>query len=289
MKKMLLLLIVLLSFLTVQAQNKDITSSGKQKKFHIGISYSISRTWNDINALSMYSVWYNQDLGTVTFNKNELDSVNGLRTEKMLLQCLVAEGGMVFLDKSRWYIGGNILFGISRVRFETKIDLPDDNQKTVVSDFNDPVGGISMNIRFNFTKRWGLAVMPYCIYSWGKAKLIEDSILPNVQFFINNLSEKYVIGYNRLDLMATYKISRLIISAGPGFYYSFIKRTYDVDRVNPETRDEYHDDIKSSLHNIAFIDACLRADWTIIDPLTLSFEVAAGHDLFLKTGLCYNF
>jgi hypothetical protein len=289
MKKILLLMIVLFSVQAVKAQNQENPAPLKQKKFHIGAFYSYYNTWYELKSLSMSSVWEGVDLGTLTLDDKELDTLNDLRTDKNDLHMVAIEPGMVFLNNSRWYFDGGVFFGISRIKYETNIDLPGENHKEVSSEFNNLVGGLSVNLRFNISKRWGITMMPHFIYSWGNAYHVVDSIRPNVSFFINDLEEEYSMGYFRSNLMASYSVAGFTISLGPGFYYSFMNRTYFIDRTNPENMDKYHDQIESSFHSVAFIDACLRADWTLIDPITLSFEAAAGKDLFIKTGIRFNF
>lgn len=289
MKRSLLLMLAAFVWPFVWAQNA-LTEPGTVKTgFFLGISYSYLSVETELNGLTYHSVWYGQDLGTVTVDDNELDTLNQQTSEIFNRHQLTVEPGMVFLDNSRWHFEGSVLLGTSRVRFKTEIDQPENNQKTVTSDFKDLVGGISLNLRYNFSEKWGLSLMPHFIYSWGNTENVEDSIQPLVNFFVNDLKESFSLGFGRVNLMASYRAPNLVLSLGPGFYYSFIGRTYTIDRTNPENMDQYHDQIESSLHSIAFIDACLRVDWTIIEPLTLSMETAAGKDLFIKTGLRYNF
>lgn len=205
------------------------------------------------------------------------------------LHQVALEPGMVFLNNSKWYFEGRLLLGISRVKYKTTIDQSTANHTEVTSEFNDPVGGLSLNLRYNFSEQWGLTLAPLFTYTWGKAERIVDSISPFVTYFVNDLKEDYSLGYGRLNLMASYVMDHVMISAGPGFYYSFISKSYSIDRTDPETLYKYHDQIKSTLSTFAFLDACVRADWTIIDPLILTVEAAVGKDLFIKTGFYYNF
>lgn len=289
MKRLLIFSFVALFCLMVQSQDADTSPEKTRPKFFAGISYSYLSVESELHELTYHSVWYGQDLGTVTVDENELDNINQQRTELNDRHYLAVEPGMVFLNNNRWCFEGSVLFGVSRVKFKTEIDQPESRQKTVTTDFKDLVTGISLNLRYNFSEKWGLSLMPHFIYSWGDSDDIKDNIRPQVDFFVNDLKESYSNGYGRLNIMASYMARRLIVSLGPGFYYSFIDRTYTIDRTNPETMDKYHDAIESSLHSIAFIDACLRVDWTIIEPLTLSMEAAAGQDLFIKTFLRFNF
>jgi hypothetical protein len=289
MKRSLLLLLAAFVWQFVWTQDTTTEPGNVRPGFILGISYSYMSLESELNGLTYHSVWYGQDLGTVTVDDNELDTINQQTSEVFNRHQLAVEPGMVFLDNSRWYFEGSVLLGTSRVRFKTEIDQPETSQKTVTSDFRDLVGGISLNLRYNFSERWGLSLTPHFMYSWGNTENVEDSIRPLVHFFVNDLKESFSLGYGRVNLMASYLAPNLVLSVGPGFYYSFISRTYTIDRTNPENMDQYHDQIESSLHSIAFIDACLKADWTIIEPLTLSLEAAAGKVLFIKTGIRYNF
>ncbi|MFO7614061.1 MAG: hypothetical protein R6W71_05410 [Bacteroidales bacterium] len=289
MKRSLLLMLAAFVWPFVWAQDASTEPGTVRTGFFLGISYSYLSIETELNGLTYQSVWFGQDLGTVTLDDNELDTLNQQTSEIFNRHQLAVEPGMVFLDNSRWHFEGSVLLGTSRVRFKTEIDQPEARQKTVTSDFKDLVGGISLNLRYNFSERWGLSLMPHFMYSWGNTENVEDSIQPLVNFFVNDLKESFSLGYGRVNLMASYLAPNLVLSVGPGFYYSFISRTYTIDRTNPENMDQYHDQIESSLHSIAFIDACLRVDWTIIEPLTLSLEAAVGKDLFIKTGLRYHF
>ena len=289
MKKLLLLPFVALVCNLVQSQNASIVPEKTRPRFFAGISYSYMSLESELNGLTYHSVWYGQDLGTVIVDDEEMDIINQQTSEIFNRHQLAVEPGMVFLNNNHWYFEGSILLGMSRIKFNTEIDQPEDNYKTVTSDFKNLAGGLSLNLRYNLSERWGISLMPYFNYSWGKSENIVDSIQPLVHFFVNDLDETFDLGYGRLSLLASYMTGKLIISLGPGLYYAFINRTYTIDRTNPETLDQYHDQIESSFHAVSFIDACLRADWTIIDPLTLSLEAAAGKDLFIKTGLRYNF
>ena len=272
------------------SQSADV-DPGKdtRSRFFAGISYSYFSFETEAKSLSYHSVWYGQDLGTISLNDEELDQINDRTTEKNYLHQVALEPGMVFLNKSNWYFDGKLLLGISRVKYKTTVDQPKVNHKEVTSEFNDPVGGLSLNLRYNFSERWGLTLVPHFTYSWGKAENIIDSITAFVSYFENDLKETYSLGYCRLNLMASYIMDHVMISAGPGVYYSFISKSYSIDRTDPESLNKYLDQIESTLSTFAYIDGCVRADWTIIDPLTLSVEAAVGKDLFVKTGLRYNF
>ena len=273
----------------VQAQSVNSDPGKTGPKFFAGISYSYHSFEAEVNSISYHSVWYGQDLGTVTLDDEELDELNDLTTEMNYLQQLALEPGMVFLDNSTWYFDGRLLLGISRVKYKTTVDQPNANHKEVTSEFRDPAGGLSLNLRYNFSERWGLTLIPRFTYSWGKADKIVDSIQPYVSYFENHLKEDYSLGHGRIDLMASFKTKKIIISAGPGAHYSFVNKSFVIDRTDPETMVQYHDEITSTFSTFAYIDGCVRADWTIIDPLILSVEAAVGKNLFIKTGLRYNF
>ena len=289
MKRIILISFLALFSYALQSQDANAIPEKSQPGFFAGISYSYLSIESELNDLEYHSVWYGQDLGTVNVDQGELDMINEQRTELYDRHYLAVEPGMVFLNNNRWCFEGSVLFGVSRVKFKTEIDQPEATQKTVTTDFKNLVTGISLNLRYNFSEKWGLSMMPQLIYTWGDSDDIKDNIRPQVDFFVNDLKESYSNGYGRLNIMASYMAGKLMVSLGPGFYYSFINKTYTIDRINPETMDKYHDEIESSLNSIAFIDACLRVDWTIIQPLTLSMESAAGQDLFIKTFLRYNF
>jgi len=291
MKKHVLFCMILFIATALSAQDPGSAPTEKQRRFHIGASYSFYNASLKITNFSAHSVWYGSDLGTFTANDDEIARMNNHRTETCKLNALVVQVGAILLDqtKGHWFIDASLLLGISAVNTQTDLDLLSQNKMTVKSDPTNPVVGLSFNLRYNFNPHWGITAVPEIVYAWGKTNEITDSIHPMTTNFVNDLQEDFSYGYGRIALMASYTGKRFTVSAGPGFYYAQMKNTYSIRRTNPENGYEYSDELKTTLCSKSFIDGCLRADWIFIDPLTISLQVAAGNDFCINTGLRFNF
>ncbi|MCX6277936.1 MAG: hypothetical protein NT004_07550 [Bacteroidetes bacterium] len=291
MKNYLLFCVILFLATVVMAQDPGLEAPAKQRRFHVGVSYSFYKTSLKVTSFSAHSIWYGSDLGTFTASDEEIAQMNDIETNISKQNVLVIEAGAILVNqlKGHWFIDASLLLGVSATKTQTDLDLPNLNQMTVKSNLANPAVGLSFNFRYNFNPRWGITAVPEIFYAWGKADNITDSINPMTANFVNDLHLDYSNGYGRIALMASFTVKRLTISAGPGFYYSQVRKTYEIRRTNPENGYEYFDELKTSLRSESFVDGCLKADWTFIDPLTLSLQVAAGKDIYVTTGLRFNF
>ncbi|MBU2652026.1 MAG: autotransporter domain-containing protein [Bacteroidetes bacterium] len=291
MKRLLFINLILLNAAFLQAQDTGSSLPEKQRRFHAGISYSFFSTSLDITSFSAHSVWYGKDLGTFTADDEEIDRINNVRSDINQQNMLTIQVGAILLDKpeGHWFIDASLLLGVSANNTQTDLNQPELNEMTTKSGLENPAGGVSINIRYDLNPHWGITVVPEFYYSWGETDNISDKINPMTHFFNNNLTEDFSNSYGRIGLLASYSVKRFTVSAGPGFYYAQMKKSYKIQRSDPETGNEFYDEIKSTLISRSFIDGCLKADWTFINPLTLSVQVAAGKDLIINTGIRYNF
>lgn len=291
MKRLLLFWMCVLGIQSLNAQEPAVASPEAQRRFHIGASYLYNVTGMKVTSFSAQSIWMGSDLGTITLDDDAIAALNDQRSDENFLNMLCVQAGAVLLDKpdGRWYIDGTLLLGIAALKSTTDLDLPTQNSMVAKSDLTNPLLGLSFNFRYNITSHWGISLLPDFMYAWGTAKNIADSINPQVSHFINDFKETFYLVNGRISLLASYSGKRYTIAAGPGFYQGYMHKTYTMNRTNPENSYEYFDELKTSLRSDSFIDGCLRVDWTFIDPLTLSLQVAAGKDLYINTGLRFNF
>lgn len=290
MKKLLLFCSVLFIAAVLKAQDPEPTP-GKHRHFHAGAYYSYSSSTLKINDFSAHSIWYGSDLGTYTAPDSIIDQMNDERKDVIKLNNISVAAGMILTDKpgSHWFVDVTLLFGLSAVNTQTDLDLAKQKQMSAKSDLVNPAFGLTFNARYNLNKHWGVTAIPEIYYTWGNADKISDSIHPMIAHFSNDLKEEFSNAYGRISLMASYSLNQLTISAGPGFFYTLVKKTYTMNRTDPETGYQYTDELKTTLQSHSLIDGCLRADWTFIDQLTFSLQVAVGQNLFINTGLRFNF
>jgi hypothetical protein len=88
MKKLLLFWMILLGIQSINAQEPAAPSPEPLRRFHVGVSYVHNTTGLKVTGFSAQSIWMGSDLGTITFDDDELSTLNDQRSDVSYLNSL---------------------------------------------------------------------------------------------------------------------------------------------------------------------------------------------------------
>jgi hypothetical protein len=284
----LLLSMMLVIFVSGQETGKNDSDPGR---FHIGINYSYINTDLECSFMSFHSIWKGDDYGTHELDQAELDDVNASSTFNKSYSGIALEAGYTILDKpgSPWFIDVSIMLGLMQTAYENQNSKADSVYFKVNSGMDNPAAGLKFRVDYAINNHWGVSVVPYFVYAWGKPSDIDDQMNTSISFFNETQEFSFNYWYARLCPMAYYEIKNVRISAGPGFYYLYMNTKYSLKRVNPDTGFSYDDYINTRAASKSFIDGNLAVSWRIIDHLTLNAFIAGGSDIIGHAGIIYTF
>ena len=290
MRKISLLIIGFFVVVVLHAQSNDQQTPSKLRRFHAGLGYSFIQTDMKLMSMSTQSFWNEASGEKHDFDVDELSDLNSREKNTRKYQSFAVEVGMILLNKpgGKWFIDGTIMIGIASANYKIWNKEVDTMEMLIKSGLSLPSFGLLFNIRYNFNPHWGIAVMPEARYSFGVNKQIDDNIYGKIVYFNESRKCNYNYLYGRINLLATYTIKGLTISAGPGFYTLYNTNFYKLERVNPENGDTYRTEVKTSLVPRAFIDGNIVVEWRIIELLTLTAYGALGKDLIVRGAIRCN-
>jgi hypothetical protein len=289
MKKILLLLLGLMSIFYVPAQEQS--DLPKSRKFHIGLDYSYMQTGLKLTYMTSQSLWNETDYGVNKMDQNVIDTINSLYRHSRNFSGLAVEFGMILLNKpeGKWLIDGKIILGLASTNYEITDTRTDHVSMKINSGFSMPSVGLGFLFRYSFTPHWGLGLSPLIAWSWGTARHVEDNTYPSIEYFTETRTNKFQYFYSRAGLLASYTIKGFTVSAGPGFYLLYNNNVYRIHRVSPTGSDILQTVIYSRLISESFIDGEVELSWRIIAPLTVSVDGAFGKDLIIHPAVRFNF
>jgi len=290
MKQFFLLLGVLVFTLHGYSQEQPTPLSEKQQRFSIGLDYDWMSTGLKLTSMSFHSVWAGQDLGMETLTAAEIDSINTFVDYSNRFQDLHLEAGMIFLDKpsSKWTIDGRIMLGLVKRSYEVINTSTTQTDLLIRSEVITPSIGYTMNISYDFNSHWGMRVVPYVVYSWGKSTRVEDNLHPLVDGMTENRSNRSDYLYARLNVLGALTFNHITVFAGPGIYLLRIWNNYEMIREDPVDGNTYEDDIKSGLISPYFIDATFALEWQFVPWMSVNLKGAAGADFMVSAGIRYH-
>ncbi len=291
MTKFAMLLVCIIFIYGASAQNLVEDNQQKPKRFHIGIHYAFLQNEMEIQSLKSQSIWAGEDFGTNELSNEEIDEINSLAEYEKKVQGPYFEVCMILLDKPEkpLFIDIKIMVGMA-VRNYKIYDLKTGiTELKIKSKILNPWLGIGAKFKYNFSESWGIELTPMTNYSWGTSDDIDDNLYPVIQTFIEKRTDKSSFWYSRVNLMACYSFRNFTFSAGPGFYLSVNHHEYRIERTDPDDGYTYLDIITSKLVSKYFIDASIGLNLKITDYLTFTASGSFAKDVFLFTGLNYNF
>ena len=291
MKRVFLVLMIALWGIIAYSQDNTADPPKSGKKFYAGVSYAYISTDTKLYGLSLHSVWYDQDLGTIDLTDDQIDTLNSFTDRSVGINCLNLEAGMWLLDDSgsKWKINGTVMFGISRSNTEIYNNEKDTLEYAYESPMAKPCFGIGFNFAYAFSKHWGISLRPFFEGTMGKMTDITDNINPTPQNFTSSGEDMYRSFYQRMSVMADFTAGHFTFSAGPGFYWISSYHKYRIERTNLNSGELLADEITSRTVNRSFIDGSLAVEWKITEPLTIYALAGIGKDLVVNTGIHVNF
>lgn len=286
---MIILGVVAASFSRSQVNEANPAQAGN--RFFAGISYSFQSADLELWSMSLHSVWYGEDLGTHELSDREIDEINAVIDRDIVIHSINLEAGMSFLNNpdSKWHFNGKIFFGLSGSKSEIRNTVTDTMEYSFDSEFSKPCSGVGFDVGYSFNPHWGVSLRPYFMGTIGKITNIEDNINIKPENVTEVRQDHYFVLYEHLSLMADFTAGHFTLSAGPGIYWVTSRHKYSIDRVNDLNGDTMFDEITSHAISKSMIDGSIAVEWRIIDPLTFYATAGIAKDLFVNTGIHYNF
>lgn len=290
MKTTFALLLLLPVAMNAAGQDADKPSS-VPGKFHLGINYSYLHTNCKVYDMSFHSVWKGEDFGTIDLDDDAISELNSSTTFEKNYSGIGLQAGWTLPAKSgsHWRIDGNVMIGLTQTQYKTSSKKADSLSMQAKSGMNNPAAGLMFRFDYLFNKHWGVSLVPYVLYAWGKPSHIDDNMNPGVEFFNETREFSFSYLYTRLCPMGFYQFGNLQVSAGPGFYYLYMTTAYKFKRTDPATGFQYEDDINTAAGSKSFIDGNVAVRWRFIKPLILNAFVAVGGDFVGHAGIAYVF
>jgi hypothetical protein len=292
MKRLVLLSLILTTFCQViQSQKTDNKTEAKSPKFSVGVSYSYLSWDLRLAGLSEHSIWYGTDYGTNTLSRDQIKEVNDQIDRNNEVNNVNVEFGINLFDspESGWKGRMTLLGGIARTNATMHNNVTDTNEYIFDSKLYKPCLGIGFDMEYAFDKRWGLAIKPYFVSTFGQTEKITDNINVVPEGFSQATSDTYRSFYQRLSLLATFSTGHFVFSAGPGLYLAVSHHEYVIQRVYISTGDRLLDEINSRSINRSFADASLSIRWKVAGPVSLYVFSGIGRDIIVNGGLVANF
>lgn len=291
MKKFLLICIGMIITLAALSQSDTEKQDPAGNRFFVGVSYSFISVELKLSSLSLHSLWYGEDLGTHDLTNAEIDAVNSTIDRNIIINNINVEAGMKFLNNpdSKWYFNGKLFFGIAGLKSETYNNVTDTLEYSFDSEFAKPCSGVGFDVGYRFSSRWGLSLRPYFMGTIGKITTIVDNINNKPENVTEVKQDQSFALYGHLGLMAVFTAGQFTLSVGPGVYWLNSRHKYTIDRVNDLTGDTMCDEITSYAVGKSMIDCSIAVEWQIIEPLTLYINAGIAKDLFINTGIHFNF
>jgi len=291
MKKLTLFTLSVLFALCARSQvaANDPVKTGK--RFYVGVSYLYMSIDQKLSSLSLHSEWYGEDYGTYDLSDEEIDEVNSIIDRSTAIHDINLEAGMSFIKNqdSKWHFNGKIFFGIAGNDSEVSNNATDTLEYSFNSGLSRPAFGLGLDAGYHFNDRWALSLRPIFMGTMGKNTDIVDNIGPDPVNVTENTDDQYFTYYEHVSLTADFTAGAFTISVGPGFYWISSKHQYTITRTNDLNGELMIDEITSITTGKSFIDGNVAIEWRIIDPLTFYAAAGIGSDLFIDTGLHYNF
>lgn len=291
MKKLLLITLVMITALFARAQVNDTNPATTGNRFFLGASYSYMALGQELNALTLHSVWYGEDMGTHELTSDEIDEVNSAIDRKTSIHNINLEAGMSFIRKpaTKWSLDGKICLGIAKSISDVENNTTDTLEFSYNSSLVNPAVGIGFVLGYHFNDRWSLSLRPLFMGTMGKNTDITDNLNPEPVNVTQTSEDKYYTYYEHACLTVDYTTGPLTISAGPGFYWVNSKHIYSIYRVNDLNGDTMNDEITSRTIAKSFLDGSVALEWKIIEPLSFYALAGIGTDFFVNTGVHFNF
>jgi len=291
MKKILVSLLVALLCLHAWSQDEPGGEDGKTKRFFAGVSYSYLSADLKLSSLSLHSVWFGEDLGTHDLSSQEIDEVNATVDRTISINNVNLEAGMSFLNKpgSKWHFDGKIFLGIAGSKSEFRNKDTDTLEYSFDSEFSKPCSGLGFDVGYSFNPHWGLSFRPYIFGTIGKITNIVDKINGEPENVTETREDHYFSVFEHVSLTVDFTAGNCTVSAGPGIYWINSRQKYSIERTNLLNGDVMLDEITSRTIAKSMIDGSIAIEWRIIDPLTFYASAGIANDLFVNTGIHYNF
>ena len=289
MKKFMIFLTGLALAVSVCAQSSDPEKQPFKEKFLLGLNYSFLDADLKLLTMTKHSFWDGQDFGTLKLEQDEIDTLNSFVDYNDQLHGLSLAAGMVLLNKpgNQWYIEGQLMIGLTRREY-TVVNTKNNTTDIVVNSENiSPWYGIGFNFRYHFNEKWGLALSPHTVYSFGTTDEIDDNLYPVVEFMDETRENTFDLSYSWVNLLASYTVKKFTISAGPGFYLLYNKHEYNIVRTHPEDGRTYEDTVTSTLRSGTFVNGSLQFDWKITDHFLFNAGAGISNDISATAGIIY--
>ncbi|HOW24480.1 MAG TPA: hypothetical protein PK711_02320 [Bacteroidales bacterium] len=289
MKELMIFLTGLAFAVNVCAQNNYQEEQPFKEKFLLELNYSFLDADLKLLTMTKHSLWDGQDFGTLELDQDEIDSLNSFVDYKDLLHGLSLAAGMVLLDKpgNKWYIEGHLTIGLTRREY-TVINNKSKTTDLIINSENiSPWYGIGFNFRYHFDAKWGLALSPHTVYSFGTTKAIDDNLNPVVEFMDETRKNTFDLSYTWVNLLASFAHKKFTIMAGPGFYLCYSRNEYNIVRTQQEDGQTYEDTVISTLKSGTFINGSIQFDWRFNDHFLFSAGAGLSNDISATARIVY--
>jgi len=291
MKNILLLIFVMTLFMQVRSQDQKTDQEIRGEKFFIGLSYSYMSFDMKLKALSLHSVWAGQDLGTRDLSTEEIDDINSFTERTTTVNTICLEAGIPLLNKpnSKWRIDGTLTLGIAQIEKSTYNKNAETEESNSNSGFNLPCFGLGFNIVYQFNPKWGLLLKPFFSAAKGSISKITDNSNPVPENFTQTVDYKYSTYYEHVSLLGSFSAGKISLYAGPGFYWINSNHEYTIVQTNMSNGNIIREEVNSKGIARSCFDGNIALEWNITSPLTFYAHVGIGNDIFINTGIHYNF
>ncbi len=291
MKKTYLLLLASLITVCALAQEQTQVPVKTGKNFFVGISYFYTSLDMKLQDMSIHTVWAGQDMGKYDLSEVEIDEINSFTERTATTNNVCAEVGMPLLNKagSPWRIDGILSIGVAQIQKTTYNQNSGIEEYKHTSGFSNPFLGLGFNIAYQIDPIWGLELRPVFNATMGKDSEVTDNINLVPENFTQTFEDNYHTFYERVSLLGSFSAGSFRLFAGPGFYWINSKHQYNIEQTNINNGDLIQDEIISNGISRSFIDGNVALDWKITAPLSFYAHVAIGGDIFINSGIHYNF
>jgi hypothetical protein len=289
MKRLSLLMLMALGVMIARAQSSPGNQATSGDRFFFGLNYSYQNTDMKLLSLTKHSVWAGEDLGTKDMSAEDIDTINSYMDYKEKLNNLSLGVGMVLLNKpgGKWCIDGQLQVGIVKRANDLTNTDNDSADIVITSEHWSPSLGLGFNFRYLFSDHWALNLGLNSMFTFGETDEIAGEIFPVIPFMQEARENHYRSSYSSIDLMASYKIKKFTIAAGPGFYLLQNWNEYHIIRTDADDGTKYEDSIETTLRTDMFINGCIRVDWRISDHFLLTAGGGFNQDISADAGLIY--
>lgn len=291
MRKIYLLLLATCIVLCVHAQEQTQEPVKTGTKFFVGMSYFYTSSDMKLKEMSLHTVWAGQDMGKYDLSDTEIDEINSFTERTATTNSICAEIGMPLLSKagSKWYIDGTVILGVAQIQKTTFNKNSGIEEYKHKSGFSNPFFGLGFNITYQFDPTWGLELRPLFTATMGKDSDVTDNINLVPENFTQTFEDNYHSFYERVSLLGSFSAGSFRLFAGPGFYWINSNHEYNIEQTNLSNGDIIQDEIISKGISRSFVDGNVAFAWKITVPLEFYAHAAIGKDIFINSGIHYNF